>query len=154
MFCLWSKVSTWGVKHNESTKLELAKLNPSWVDNIKYFLSFAFLFVLASLIPVSCLSGRTVFWQMRWVWGRPSSPSRCCRRCTPRASKALSWSSLRSPPSPTGRGSSPRGPTWTPSCTTAAWPADRWSSSTRCTARMIRWSYHDCSLILQMIICV
>lgn len=90
---------------------------------------------------VSCLSGRTASWQMRWVWGRPSSRSRCCPRSIMLASKALSWSLPPSPPSPTGRGSSPHGPTWTPSSTTAAWPADRWSSSMRCTARTRRWAY-------------
>lgn len=75
---------------------------------------------------------------MRWVWVRPSSPSRCSLRYTLLVSKALSLLLLPFPPSQTGRGNSPPGPTWMPLSITAAWPVDRWSSSMRCTARMKR----------------
>lgn len=84
-------------------------------------------------------SGRTVSWLMRWDWAKLSSPLPSCRRYIMWASMALSWSLPHCPQLLTGSENSIHGQKWTLLCTMAVWPAVRWFSNMKCTAKIHGW---------------
>lgn len=94
-----------------------------------------FFFFWHAFFPPGKSAGRTASWLMRWDWAKLFSPLPSCRKYITWASTAPSWSLLLCPPLLIGNESSTPGLRWILLCITAAWPAGRWFSSMRCTAK-------------------
>lgn len=84
-------------------------------------------------------AGKTVSWLMRWDWAKLFSPLPSCRRYIMLASMVPSWSLPHCPQSLTGSENSIHGLRWILLCTMAVWPAGRWFSNMKCTAKIHGW---------------
>ena len=93
------------------------------------------------------LAGRTASWLMRWDWAKPFSPLPSCRKYIMWVSMAPSWSLPHCPQLLTGSGNSTHGQRWTLLSTMGVWPAGRWYSNMKCTAKIHGWVVYNANVM-------